>query len=256
MENIFIKIKFIKIFFIELILFVLLIISNVIFESMSSIQNILLIIILYFVPTAWIIYELSKYGSSIKELFKPIKCNRNKIAATIAMTFMLSYCLFLSVQLLGNIFNSPVVYNVKEFSIMHILTIVIIAPVAEEIFFRGYLLNKLMTKGNIKKAIILSSVLFGIMHFINCINAFIIGLCFALIYVKYRNLFLTMIIHSLYNGMLILYKFLIYINAFTISTQIAPFLLVITMSLVIVGILWIIHFIRCNSYILKKNNDI
>lgn len=120
---------------------------------MSSIQNILLIIILYFVPTAWIIYELSKYGSSIKELFKPIKCNRNKIAATIAMTFMLSYCLFLSVQLLGNIFNSPVVYNVKEFSIMHILTIVIIAPVAEEIFFRGYLLNKLMTKGNIKKAI-------------------------------------------------------------------------------------------------------
>ena len=123
----------------------------------------------------------------------------------------------------------------------------------QKLFFRDYVLNKLMIKGNIKKAIILSSVLFCIIHFVSFINALIMGFCLELIYSKYRNLFLTMIVHSLYYGILILYKFLIYKSVFTIIKQIDPFLLKKTVLLVIVSIIWIIIFIRRNSNIFNKN---
>lgn len=256
-ENALTKLKFRKLLIIELIS---IIISLVVYKSLPMSNDYIILIDIYVVPTVWIIYGLSKYGSSIKEWFKPIECKYSEIIIAIIMTFILFGGMYLIISIpisfFGDVGERTAYYIPSEFSLIAIITSVIIAPIAEELFFRGYVLNKLMIKGNIKKAIILSSLLFGIVHLLGGINATIGGFCGALLYVKYKNLYLSMILHSSYNGLLLIYKLCIYKYNFQISTQVATILLVITVILVIVSIIWLVQFIRRNSDIFKNNKDL
>jgi membrane protease YdiL (CAAX protease family) len=73
----------------------------------------------------------------------------------------------------------------------------------EEIFFRGILLTRLRRNYPEKKAILLSALLFGLMH-INpwqLLHAFIGGLFFGWIYLRFKNIWLCMFMHF-YNNIL------------------------------------------------------
>jgi membrane protease YdiL (CAAX protease family) len=73
----------------------------------------------------------------------------------------------------------------------------------EEIFFRGILLARLRRNYSERKAIVLSALLFGLMH-INpwqLLNAFIGGLFFGWIYLRFKNIWLCMFMHF-YNNVL------------------------------------------------------
>lgn len=173
------------------------------------------------------------------------------------MTLILSFGIYLIISIhinfFGDVGDRTEYYIASQFSLTAIINSIIIGPIAEELFFRGYVLNKLIIKGNIKKAIILSSLLFGIIHLAGGINDAVGGFCCALLYVKYKNLYLSMILHSSYNGLLLLYKLCVYKYNFQISTQVAAILLVITVLLVIVSIIWLIKFIKRNSDAFKNN---
>jgi len=87
----------------------------------------------------------------------------------------------------------------------------------EEIIFRGLvlvlLIEKLGKKSNgLLKAIIISASIFSLIHIINIFDgasigntvlqigySFLIGLLFAVLYLKTKNLWLIMILHALYN---------------------------------------------------------
>ena len=75
------------------------------------------------------------------------------------------------------------------------------APVAEELCFRGIVLNRLL--GWLPKwaAVLICSVLFGLIHLnpLQSIYAAMAGVAFSLLYVRFRNLGLCIIGHMAFN---------------------------------------------------------
>jgi membrane protease YdiL (CAAX protease family) len=81
------------------------------------------------------------------------------------------------------------------------LFIVIIAPVIEELFFRGLLLRGYLKRYSTAGAIIITALLFGIMHgqYVLMIWGFIIGLILAWLYILTRSVWACIIAHSFTN---------------------------------------------------------
>jgi Predicted metal-dependent membrane protease len=86
-------------------------------------------------------------------------------------------------------------------SIYSFLTIVIAAPIIEELIFRGIILEGLLQRYSPVKSIILSSVLFGIGHLNpwQFISALVIGLFSGWVYYRTRKLSLSILIHLVNN---------------------------------------------------------
>lgn len=86
-------------------------------------------------------------------------------------------------------------------SILSITWSVICAPLWEELFFRKWLYTKLKSKVSIKKAIIISSILFGLIHInpIVIIFATIIGYISCNIYENTNLIIYSIIFHSACN---------------------------------------------------------
>ncbi|NFN88393.1 CPBP family intramembrane metalloprotease [Clostridium sporogenes] len=85
--------------------------------------------------------------------------------------------------------------------IVGFITTVIIAPIFEEIIYRGIILDELLDKYNYKKAIIISALVFAIVHFnfIQLTDAFIAGIILAAVYCKTKSLIPCITIHFLNN---------------------------------------------------------
>ena len=88
----------------------------------------------------------------------------------------------------------PWLYNLLMFGIL-----VLAAPVFEEFIFRGFLLHRWGTRWNLKIAVILSSLFFGILHS-NVIGLTVFGATMALLYLRSGSLGLAIFIHSLNNA--------------------------------------------------------
>lgn len=83
-----------------------------------------------------------------------------------------------------------------------ILSTVVCAPILEEILFRGLILESVRERLGVAWAIVLSALLFGLVHgnLMQGINAFVIGLILGYVYVKTRSLTATIIIHAFNNA--------------------------------------------------------
>lgn len=99
-------------------------------------------------------------------------------------------------------------------TILYILSMLCVGFL-EEMIFRGFLFNAL-AKDGVKSAIIVSSVTFGIGHFVNLVNgsgaellpnilqviyAVAIGFTFVMIYYKTKSLVPCIVTHSIFNGL-------------------------------------------------------
>ena len=123
--------------------------------------------------------------------------------------------LFISIALLSSILSSFIMMTYDK----HIMSIpmpettllisifgVLIAPISEEILYRGIFLNELKGIGYLF-SIVISSVYFGTAHGIGFLHAFIIGLMLGFVYVVTGNIKWSIIIHFLYNLILPLIKY-------------------------------------------------
>ncbi|HEY4601841.1 MAG TPA: type II CAAX endopeptidase family protein [Cerasibacillus sp.] len=79
-----------------------------------------------------------------------------------------------------------------------ILSTSLVAPIAEEFIFRGFFLKRIAKKTNIIVSLIITNVLFAILH-VDYIGAFMFGLLLSLIYLKTNNLLLPILIHFFNN---------------------------------------------------------
>lgn len=81
------------------------------------------------------------------------------------------------------------------------ITIVIAAPIIEELIFKGIILNGLLQRYSPSNSIIISSVLFGIVHLNpwQFISALVIGVFSGWVYYRTRKLMLPIIIHFVNN---------------------------------------------------------
>ena len=118
--------------------------------------------------------------------------------------------LFLIVSV--NLWNGVNINNSTSEIIFYILNMMNVGFI-EEIIFRGFLF-KMMEKDNIKSAIIVSSITFGIGHIINLLNganliptlfqvcyAMSIGYLFVIIFYKSKSLIPCIITHCLVNSL-------------------------------------------------------
>jgi len=91
------------------------------------------------------------------------------------------------------------------------LTLVVIAPVAEEILFRGYLLGKLRKHVPVWLAILVTSLLFGLVHFAwNVgVDVFALSIVLCLLRISTGRLWPAMLLHMAKNGLAF---YLLFIN--------------------------------------------
>lgn len=85
---------------------------------------------------------------------------------------------------------------------MAVLTTVVLAPLLEELIFRGYILGSVRRKSGTVWAIVISSAMFGIIHLVpqQVIYGFVIGLILGYIYVRTESIFSVIILHAVNNA--------------------------------------------------------
>ena len=82
-----------------------------------------------------------------------------------------------------------------------LINLMIFIPITEEFIFRGLILKRLLKKYNRTLAVIYSALIFSLFHINkNVTSAFIHGLLFALITLKFASLYYPIILHGIYNG--------------------------------------------------------
>lgn len=93
--------------------------------------------------------------------------------------------------------------------IMTFISIVIIAPVAEEVMFRGYLFGKLKKVSKAWIAVVVSALLFAIAHFqFNvALDTFALGVVLALLRVTTGSIWASILLHMLKNGIAFYFLF-------------------------------------------------
>ncbi len=156
------------------------------------------------------------------------------------------YLYFIPLLLIAsvNLWNGININNSKNEIIFHILTMINVGFI-EEIIFRGFLF-KMMAKENVKRAILVSALTFGIGHIVNLLNgasiiptllqicyAVSLGYLFVLIFYKSKSLMPCIITHALINSL----------SIFNIETKVS--LYIIPIFLIVVPLLY--------AYYINKN---
>jgi len=159
---------------------------------------IILITMIIFIPIFYKAYKKYKKENNFKlnNIFIPII-----LGITISLIYNLTLYNF------NNIINFTNMFELSTLPIIvQLITSGICGPILEELLFRGIVYNKLKTFNKRIVAIILTSIIFGIIH-INIINAiYAFGVSFILIYLyeKYKTLKAPILMHIFLNTTIIL----------------------------------------------------
>ncbi|WP_373542207.1 lysostaphin resistance A-like protein [Chamaesiphon sp.] len=78
------------------------------------------------------------------------------------------------------------------------LMLVVVAPLAEELIFRGVILHRWAQKWSLPTSVIVTSLVFGFLH-INPIGISMFGLVLALLYLKTKTLWVPIAAHAINN---------------------------------------------------------
>lgn len=176
--------------------------------ALNGIIKLDLIVNVYFMSTAIFFVGFIHYANY-----------RNKIKLTYnSSPFNLVFLFFciLIIWMLQTLIFSPInfIFDGQQVSKWnnYYFGALILAPIFEEIIFRNVLLNSLLNKYDLRKSIIISSCLFGIVHwdFYQTIYATVFGLFFGVIYVKNKNIAYCIILHFCNNAFVILINLLVY----------------------------------------------
>ena len=100
----------------------------------------------------------------------------------------------------------------------------IVGPIYEEFLFRYVFFQRLKKKYSLKKSIVISSLVFGIihLHFMKCIYAFIFGIFLSYIYNKNDNIIYPILTHIAANSIVL---FLFQFHPFVFGLSIVAFII-------------------------------
>lgn len=92
-----------------------------------------------------------------------------------------------------------------------VMAIVVFAPIAEELFFRGVVFNAWEREYGVTRAIIGSALLFAVIHGSPFLipSIFVLGIVLALVYRSTRSLPATITLHAVFNGITVLLALLV-----------------------------------------------
>lgn len=155
---------------------------------------------------------LKPLRESVPDLLKasgsPVRITDIAIAALVGVTFMLGVHRVMVVM--PSIHADPSYYDFwrlgsgyslaswKDHAVLVFVTW-LLAPLHEEFLFRGILFNALRTARSLMLAIVVSSVLFGLMHGRHAIPTGFAGFVLVLVYLRYGSLWPAILTHALVN---------------------------------------------------------
>ena len=157
----------------------------------------------------FIVYKIKK-----QSMRKEIGLNKIK-SKHIVLTIMAAVGLSVFINQLLNIIDSivnlnEVFPNYEEIIqsimggsiIMTFISVVILAPIFEEVLFRGIILRRLSRAYSITATVVIQAVLFGILHFnmLQFLYATVLGLFLGFIVIWTDSLYAGIIIHMIFNG--------------------------------------------------------
>jgi membrane protease YdiL (CAAX protease family) len=165
------------------------------------------------------------YFINAKNLSNLLKFNRPKrklliIIVIIAPLFAMLVS-FIADLLNQNIFDENQITYYEQFInspapiVLSILSIGIIPAIFEEIAFRGIVFNELIGIAGLKSTIIISAILFTVLHLslLSIFWIFPIGLILGYFRAKYRTLWYGIIGHLIYNSSIVLIEIITLANA-------------------------------------------
>ena len=193
-----------------------------IFEKHETLCCILLIVV-YILVNSYCIqnFGIEDYRSAIINTIFSIALTiliiilkRTSYYGLTKVTNLKAYLYFIPLFLIisVNLWNGVNINNSTSEIIFYILTMINVGFI-EEIIFRGFLF-KMMAKDNVKSAIVVSAITFGIGHIVNLLNgaelvptlmqicyAISIGYLFVIIFYKSKSLIPCIITHCLVNSL-------------------------------------------------------
>lgn len=92
------------------------------------------------------------------------------------------------------------------------LGMAILTPIKEEVLFRGVLHGYLSDRWHFSLGLIISSVIFGLLHLGYPISATIMGITFVVLYKLTRSLIVPIILHAVWNGYAVI-SMIMYMNS-------------------------------------------
>lgn len=93
---------------------------------------------------------------------------------------------------------NPQTANIVLYRVITAIATIIVAPLTEEFIFRGFILQRWGVKWNVPLGLLLSSLLFGLMH-PNPIGLTMFGLLMGTLYLKTRSLVIPIAAHAVNN---------------------------------------------------------
>ena len=184
---------------------------GIIFEIILLLFQILIVIGLFIiVPFLWY-FIVNKF--TLREIVYQLKLRVQGIDIAFLWGIVTAIVALVVIVAIGALFMS-LGFDLKDasnipdlelyFSLPSILFLIAFQPVAEEIFFRGFLLEKIDSLTGKKTAIITTAILFGIAHLSsgNIYPAFmtgVIGILLAFLVIKTKNLYSAITAHILFN---------------------------------------------------------
>ena len=209
-------ISFFLIFILPIITFIMALDTNQLLDTIDipeivAIQSQLLVIAIFiFVPFIWY-YFVNK--SSFKEMLSRIKLTSENIdkaflwgVFSAAIIFFVIFIIEIAFIRVG--YNPQDLSNFPElqklFSWPTLFFLVAIQPIGEEIYFRGFLFDKIENFAGGPFAAVITAVLFGIAHLsygkeIPVIMIILMGVVLGYIVYKTRNLYSSLIAHIVFN---------------------------------------------------------
>lgn len=136
-----------------------------------------------------------------------------------------------------------------------LLLLVVVAPVTEELLFRGIILRGFLSRYSVVTAVTLSALLFALFHLNpwQFIGAFALGLVFGWWYVKTRSLVPCLVGHGIFNGFPVILSFALpplpgFSMKATDVVQFQPLWFDLTgLALIALGAAWLWHDFRAGE---------
>lgn len=134
-------------------------------------------------------------------IFKSMSCKSLFLSTMLVLSSMFALNIF--VQWLGLDDNMEVLFGDIAHNILGVITISLIAPLLEEVLFRGAIQGYIMRRYNPWTGIVCAALIFGVIHMnpVQIVYAALIGVIFGWIYYRTGSLLSVIVGHVLNNSM-------------------------------------------------------
>ncbi|HET7627365.1 MAG TPA: type II CAAX endopeptidase family protein [Bacillales bacterium] len=154
----------------------------------------------YFI--VWMIWKLKRNDIRFRELMGSVRTLQKWYLIPVIVVCLLVFSIgsvFVTFDLMSYWFPSYILQllNQTEPS-MGLVIGLVVAPIIEELLFRGVLLHRWTYKWGPRRAIVFSSLLFGVLH-ADIVGATVFAIVMCILYIRTGSLLVTMLCHVFNN---------------------------------------------------------